>query len=81
MGGKHCLFFLSLGYLSAVFIVFLLRTVRCEGDEDEEKDEQEVGDANSDDDVDEGVNRHVPTFGQGDAPYLDDGKERNEHDK
>ena len=53
----------------------------CEGDEDEEKDEQEVGDANSDDDVDEGVNRHVPAFGQGDAPYFDDGKERNEHDK
>ena len=55
--------------------------MRCEGDEDEEKDEQEVCDANSDDDVDEGVNRHVPTFGQGDAPYLDDDKERNEHDK
>ena len=81
MGEKHGLLFLSFGYLSAVFIVFLLRTVCCEGDEDEEKDEQEVGDANSDDDVDEGVNRHVPTFGQGDAPYLDDGKERNEHDK
>ena len=81
MGEKHCLLFLSLGYLSAVFIVFLLRTVRCEGDEDEEKDEQEVCDTNSDDDVDEGVNRHVPAFGQGDAPYLDDGKERNEHDK
>ena len=70
-----------MGYLSAVLIVFLLRTVRCEGDEDEEKDEQEICDTNSDDDVDEGVNRHVPTFGQGDAPYPDDGKERNEHDK
>lgn len=81
MTQKYGLVFLSLGYLSTVFIVFLLRTVRCEGDEDEEKDEQEVGDTNSDDDVDEGVNRHVPTFGQGDAPYLDDGKERNEHDK
>ena len=81
MGEKHCLLFLSLGYLSAVFIVFLLRAMCCEGDEDEEKDEQEVCYANSDDDVDEGVNRHVPTFGQGDAPYLDDGKERNEHDK
>mgnify|MGYP001640156048 CR=1 FL=1 len=81
MGERHDLLFLSLGYLSAIFIVFFLRTVHCEGDEDEEKDEQEVCDANGDDDVDEGINRHVPTFGQGDAPYLDDGKESNEHDK
>lgn len=81
MTQKYGLVFLSLGYLSAVFIVFFLRTVRSKGDEDEEKDEQEIGDANSDDDVDEGVNRHVATFGQGDAPYFDDGKERNEHDK
>ena len=82
LDGKNvCLLLHSLRHFSALFIVFFSRLACSEGNGDEEENKQEVGNTNGKDDVDEGSDRHVPALGQGDAPYFDDGKESNEHDK